>query len=314
MRNDEPETGSPEAVADVAAARLATDGPSERRPDAATAGPVEPTPEEPAAGLSPVAAFFDVDNTIIRGASSFHLAMGLYRRGFFRKRDIVNFFFQQARYLAFGESRQQIDEVRSRALHLMTGHSVAEVVAIGEEVYDQVLALRIFPGTQRLLDAHLSAGHQVWLVTATPVEIGDLIARRLGADGALGTVAEHDDGFYTGRLVGDMMHGQAKADAVLALAERLGLDLAASSAYGDSMNDVPLLSTVGNPCPINPDPRLRRHAKTVGWPVREFRGRRRAAKRGLKTASWAGVAWAGGLVARSAARSATRTLRRRFGA
>ena len=260
-------------------------------------------------GERPVAAFFDVDNTIIRGASSFYLARALWRRGFFRKRDIVNFAFQQARYTAFGETNQQIDEVRSRALFLMTGHSVAEVVAIGEEVYDQVLSQRIFPGTQKLLDAHLAAGHQVWLVTATPVEIGDLIARRLGATGALGTVAEHSNGFYTGRLVGDMMHGTAKANAVQVLATDLDLDLESSSAYGDSMNDVPLLSTVGNPCAINPDPRLRKHSKTIGWPIREFRGKRRAAKRGMKTASWAGLAWATGLVARSA----TRAVRGRLG-
>jgi HAD superfamily hydrolase (TIGR01490 family) len=265
--------------------------------------------EQGAAAARPVAAFFDVDNTIIRGASSFYLARALWRRGFFRKRDIVNFAFQQARYLAFGETNQQIDEVRSRALFLMTGHSVAEVVAIGEEVYDQVLSQRIFPGTQKLLDAHQAAGHQVWLVTATPVEIGDLIARRLGATGALGTVAEHSNGFYTGRLVGDMMHGTAKANAVQVLAADLDIDLEASSAYGDSMNDVPLLSTVGNPCAINPDPRLRKHSKTIGWPIREFRGKRRAAKRGMKTASWAGLAWAAGLVVRSA----TRAVRGRLG-
>ncbi|WP_425443200.1 HAD family hydrolase [Sanguibacter antarcticus] len=297
MRTDEsdPETG--ETAADAASQQLVT--------ETRTAPGASPAVD----GCSRrIAAFFDVDNTIIRGASSFHLARGLYARGFFRKRDLVNFFFQQARYMTFGESKQQINEVRSRALLLMTGHSVAEVVAIGEEVYDQVLALRIFPGTQKLLDAHLAAGHQVWLVTATPVEIGDLIARRLGADGALGTIAEHANGFYTGRLVGDMMHGQAKADAVLALAEEHDLDLAGSSAYGDSMNDVPLLSTVGNPCAINPDPRLRKHSKTVGWPVREFRGRRRTAQRGLTTASWAGLAWAAGLVARSA----TRSVRARF--
>ncbi len=217
---------------------------------------------------SPVAAFFDVDNTIIRGASAFHLGVGLYRRGFFRTADIVRFGFHQAHYLMFGENKQQIAEVRDRALSIMRGRSVAEVLTLAEDVYDEVLALRIFPGTQRLLDQHLRAGHQVWLVTATPTEIGDLIARRLGATGALGTIAEHTDGFYTGRLVGDMMHGQAKAEGVRTLAEKQGLDLSQSFAYGDSANDVPLLSEVGFPCAINPDTRLRRHAAVVGWPMR----------------------------------------------
>ena len=107
--------------------------------------------------------------SIIRGASAFHLARALWQRGFFRKRDIFNFAFQQARYQLVGETKAQIDEVRSRALFLMTGHSVAEVVAIGEEVYDQVLALRIFPGTQKLLDAHIKEAGDLlqssWLAT-----------------------------------------------------------------------------------------------------------------------------------------------------
>ncbi|WP_246125362.1 HAD family hydrolase [Cellulomonas xylanilytica] len=255
-------------------------------------------PDGPAVG-----AFFDVDNTIIRGASAFHLGVGLYRRGFFRRRDLVEFGFHQFRYLTFGENKQQIDEVRSRALSIMKGHSVAEVTAIAEDVYDEVLCLRIYPGTQRLLDEHIAAGHSVWLVTATPVEIGSLIARRLGVTGSLGTIAEHEDGFYTGRLVGDMLHGQAKADAVRAIAEQEGIDLATSYAYGDSTNDVAILSEVGFPCAINPDRRLRRYAAEVGWPVREFRNRRRNARRGTTVASLAGLAWAGGLVARSLLRS-----------
>ena len=256
------------------------------------------SPDGPGTG-----AFFDVDNTIIRGASSFHLAVGLFRRGFFRKRDLVRFALHQYRYLTFGENKHQIDEVRGRALEIMTGRSVAEVTAIAEDVYDEVLLLRIYPGTQRLLDEHIAAGHSVWLVTATPKEIGEIIARRLGATGAIGTIAEHKDGYYTGRLVGDMLHGRAKAEAVLRLAETNGIDLAQSYAYGDSTNDVPILSEVGHPCAINPDRRLRRHAAEVGWPVREFRTRRRNARRGTTVASLAGLVWASGLVTRSVLRS-----------
>ncbi|MCA5895079.1 HAD-IB family hydrolase [Isoptericola sp. NEAU-Y5] len=259
-----------------------------------------PSPAEPSPPTAGAAAFFDVDNTIIRGASSFHLARALYQRRFFGTADLVRFALIQAKYLIFGESRTQIESVRNRALSLIAGRSVAEITAVGEEVYDTVLELRIFPGTKRLLDAHVAAGDQVWLVTATPVEIGGLIARRLGATGCLGTIAEHSGGYYTGRLIGDLMHGESKGAAVRELAEREGLDLEASYAYGDSLNDLPMMRSVGNPCPINPDVRLRRHAKDVGWPIREFRGRRqRAARRGVRTASWAGAAWVAGLVLRA---------------
>ena len=73
------------------------------------------------------------------------------------------------------------------------------------------MAHRIWPGTRALAQMHLDQGQRVWLVTAAPIEIARIIARRLGLTGALGTVAEHVDGVYTGRLVGDMLHGPAKA-------------------------------------------------------------------------------------------------------
>jgi phosphoserine phosphatase len=132
---------------------------------------------------------------------------------------------------------------------------------------------------------HLDQGQRVWLVTAAPVEIASLIARRLGLTGALGTVAEHLDGVYTGRLVGDMLHGPAKAIAVQALAEREGLDLAACSAYSDSANDLPMLSLVGDPCAINPDPKLRSYARAHGWRIRDYRTGRKAARAGLVVGS-----------------------------
>ena len=116
-----------------------------------------------------------------------------------------------------------------------------------------------------------------------------MIARRLGLTGALGTVAETRDGVYTGRLVGEILHGEAKAEAVGALAEREGLDLSRCSAYSDSANDIPLLSMVGQPCAINPDGGLRAHARDNGWRVRDYRTGRKAAKIGLPTAAGLGA-------------------------
>jgi len=140
---------------------------------------------------------------------------------------------------------------------------------------------------------HLDRGQRVWLVTAAPVEIATIIARRLGLTGALGTVSEHEDGVYTGRLVGDMLHGPVKADAVRALAAREHLDLARCAAYSDSHNDLPMLSLVGEPCAINPDAALREHARRVGWRVRDYRTGRKAARWGLATAAAGGAATGG---------------------
>ena len=125
---------------------------------------------------------------------------------------------------------------------------------------------------------HLAAGQQVWLVSATPVQIGQALAETLGFTGALGTVAEEEDGKFTGRLVGDILHGPGKKHAVAALAALQQLDLKQCTAYSDSINDLPMLEMVGSPVAVNPDRALRRHAKAQGWAVRDYRSVRRAVR------------------------------------
>ncbi len=202
------------------------------------------------------AAFFDVDNTIMQGASIFHLARGLHRRRFFTTRDIVRSAWQQTRFRLVGvEDADHVESARVLALAFIKGHKVSELEALSEEIFDEAMAHRIWPGTRALAQQHLDRGQRVWLVTAAPVEIARIIARRLGLTGALGTVSEAVDGVYTGRLVGDLLHGAGKAEAVRALAEREGLDLRRCAAYSDSSNDLPLLRLVGHPSAVNPDRR-----------------------------------------------------------
>ena len=255
---------------------------------AASASEVEQallTPPDPTA-----AAFFDVDNTIMQGASIFHLMRGLYQRKFFSTRDLVKAAWGQAYFRLVGvEDPAAVTKARESALSFIAGHRVDEIELISEEIFDELMAPRIWPGTRALAQMHLDHGQRVWLVTAAPVEIATIIADRLGLTGALGTVAEHVDGVYTGRLVGDMLHGAAKADAVRAIAEREGLDLARCSAYSDSANDLPMLSLVGDPCAINPDRKLREHARREGWRVRDYRTGRKAARLSLVGAAGAGA-------------------------
>ena len=178
---------------------------------------------------------------------------------------------------------------------------MAELVELGEEIYDELMADRIWEGTRALAQMHLDAGQRVWLVTATPLELARIIARRLGLTGALGTVAESEDGVYTGRLVGELLHGPAKAHAVRALAAREGLDLRRCAAYSDSVNDVPMLSVVGTAVAVNPDSDLRQMARRRGWEIRDFRTGRKAARIGVPSVLGAGAV-AGAVVAGAAYR------------
>jgi HAD superfamily hydrolase (TIGR01490 family) len=250
------------------------------------------------------AAFFDVDNTVMQGASIFHLARGLHRRKFFTTREILGAAWKQMYFRVVGvEDPEHVAEARNSALAFIAGHTVSELEALGEEIFEEGMAHRIWPGTRALAQLHLDQGQRVWLVTAAPIEIAQIIARRLGLTGAMGTVSEHVDGVYTGRLVGDLLHGPAKAEAVRALAAREGLDLSRCSAYSDSANDLPMLSLVGDPCAINPDSTLRAHARANGWRIRDYRTGRKAARAGLA------VGAAGGAV--SGAVAAWAALRRR---
>jgi HAD superfamily hydrolase (TIGR01490 family) len=243
------------------------------------------------------AAFFDVDNTLMRGASIYHFARGLAARGMFGPRDLARLSWGQLAFRLRGtENSDHIDAAREAALAFVAGHRVADIVRLGEEIYDDRMADRIWEGARNLTQRHLAAGQRVWLVTATPVELANILARRLGLTGALGTVAESADGTYTGKLVGGLLHGEAKAMAVQALARREGLDLSRSSAYSDSVNDMPMLQLVGHPHVVNPDAELLAEARRRNWPVHDFRSGRRATMVALPIAAGAG-ALAGGLAA-----------------
>jgi HAD superfamily hydrolase (TIGR01490 family) len=227
---------------------------------------------------------------MMQGASIFHMARGLHRREFFTTKDILSAAWKQAYFRVVGvEDPEHVAKARASALSFIAGHTVEELQGLSEEIFEEAMAQRIWPGTRALAQLHLEEGQRVWLVTAAPIEIAQVIARRLGLTGALGTVAEHENGVYTGRLVGDMLHGPAKGEAIKALAAREGLDLDRCSAYSDSFNDLTMLSLVGHPVAINPDARLRAYAKQQGWRIRDYRTGRKAARLGLVTAATAGA-------------------------
>ena len=226
------------------------------------------------------AAFFDVDNTLIQGSSLVELAVGMTRKKFFRLSEITPFLWKQIKYKISGkENAGDVAAGRMKALEFIKGRPVADLVALGEEIVDDKMIEKTYAGTRALAQMHLDAGQQVWLVTATPVQLAHILADRLGLTGALGTVPEVEDGRFTGRLVGDILHGPGKAHAVGARAAMENLDLSRCTAYSDSSNDLPMLSMVGTAVAINPDAGLKKEAKARGWAVRDYRSMRQAVRR-----------------------------------
>lgn len=223
------------------------------------------------------AAFFDLDKTLIPGSSLFLLARGAYERDMFRVWDLLRFAWGQAVFRIAGERESNTEMSRTSTLEFVTGHKSDELVAWGRQIAEERILPRVYEDIVRVIEEHKQRGDLTFLVTAAPVELASTIAEALEMTGAIATVSEVDaNGYYTGRLVGAVMHGPEKAKAVAGVAAEHGIDLADCSAYSDSMNDLPLLESVGDPHAVNPEHELRRIARTRGWRVHELRTRRRA--------------------------------------
>ena len=223
------------------------------------------------------AAFFDLDKTLIPGSSLFLLARGLYKRDIFRVRDILRFGWGQMMFRLRGEATRGMDMSRESTLDFVVGRKQEELLAWGDEIAKEQIMPRVYEDIVRVINQHRKRGDLTFLITAAPIELANTISQALSMTGAVGTVSEVDeDGNYTGRLVGGVTHGPEKAKAAAEIAERHGVELANAAAYSDSINDLPLLESVGHPHAVNPERELRRLALNRGWPIHELRTRRRA--------------------------------------
>ena len=216
---------------------------------------------------TPILAFFDIDNTLMRGASIFHIGTAAWREGFIRLRDVLRFAWAQARFIAVGENSQHQLSVRERALALVAGRTEGELAQLAVDSYERSIHSRLIPETVALAREHRAKGHEVWLLSATPEAMASVMAERLGLTGAVGTRIRSVDGVFTGELDGHVMHGERKAEVAQRLAAQRGARLADCWAYSDSRNDIPLLALVGNRVVVNPDSALARHARAHAWPV-----------------------------------------------
>lgn len=222
------------------------------------------------------AAFFDLDRTLMSGSSAYYFGKAAYREGLRPLRHVVSDLANTLIFRAFGASDEKSESLRDSILESVEGIPAEEFQRMAPGVIEEILPL-IRPEAQALLDMHEAAGRDVWIVSASPIEIVGELARALGIEGGLGTVSEIVDGVYTGRLDGPFLYGEGKAIKIHELAGERGYDLAACYAYSDSGSDLPMMGIVGNPVAVNPDRALQSVAHRRGWPVVEFNvvGKRR---------------------------------------
>lgn len=217
-----------------------------------------------------IAAFFDVDRTLIAGFS----ALQFFRDGLSSSSvSPADFAAALGTALRFQLGQVGFSGFVTGTTGMLRGRSEADLEAIGERVFKERLATEIYPESRALVQAHRRKGHTLALVSAATRYQIEPLARELEIPHVLHTQLEVRDGRFTGEVVRPTCYGQGKAHAARALARKLRLSLPKSYFYTDSDEDLPLLDLVGRPRPTNPNRRLVEIASSRGWPVRRFNSR-----------------------------------------
>lgn len=216
------------------------------------------------------AAFFDLDKTILARSSGLALGRDFYREGLISKRLLMRGMAAQIVYLLVGADEDKMEKMRQKALELTKGWEKAKIERIVAEVMGEVLSPIIYKEALSLIGQHQSEGRKVYIVSSSPEEIVQPMARLLEVDGAIASRAKLD---AKGRYSGEMdfyCYGPHKVDGMKELAADEGIDLEDSYAYSDSITDLPMLEAVGNPIATNPDRELKKLAAERDWPVMVF--------------------------------------------
>lgn len=216
-----------------------------------------------------VAAFFDLDRTLIRGSANYPLAIAAFRAGLVPWRELFADTVNAVRFTRHGSTDHGSAELRERILRAVKGIRQSDIIHLGGVVTPK-LTRRLIPEAAGLLAEHHGRGEDRIVVSASPIELVAPFATAIGLEGAVATRGQLDaDGRYTGGLEGEFCYGAGKVIEIEKLAAERGYDLARSYAYSDSVSDLPMLERVGHPVAVNPDRELRELAAARGWPVVE---------------------------------------------
>jgi HAD superfamily hydrolase (TIGR01490 family) len=215
------------------------------------------------------AAFFDLDRTLMAGSSVFQFGRAAYKAGLISRRQLARDAVENVRFRLRGSTDEATDALRERIMGMLAGVRVRELERLAPDVLAGVLP-RVYPRMLEIAYAHQDAGRPIYVCTAASQEMADLVATVFVFDGAVGSRAEVIDGLYSGRAAGPFTYREGKAQAIRELAEREGIDLAASWGYSDSESDLPMLHAVGHPVAVNPDAELARIAREEGWDILRF--------------------------------------------
>ena len=210
-----------------------------------------------------VAAFFDVDNTLIPGQSiEIRFVRYLWKNGFLSKRVLID----SALYLLFNILEVSFRPLRERKIYL-TNKRPEGVEPLAKWFVRSEICPRLSLQGTAALTQHRQAGHQVALVSGTPEFLIKPLAHYLDVPNVLAARLETNEDGYTCRVLSPYPYGEGKRCLLQTFTDTHGVDLAQSYAYGDSPGDIQVLESVGHPLVVNPIRGMARIARQHRWPT-----------------------------------------------
>ncbi len=214
------------------------------------------------------AAIFDLDRTLLSGASGPIIGEALRHVGLLTSPAGALESVAFGVFNLIGETWPSMLVTRQGA-RAARGWSV-ELVRAAAERAAVPLAEAVLPYAQQVIAEHKAQGRTLVMATTTPEDLIRPLAGELGFDDVIATRYGRRSGYYDGTIDGEFVWGKGKARSVAEWAFHHGVDLDTSYAYSDSYYDIPLLSLVGHPRAVNPDPRMMALATLRRWPVVHF--------------------------------------------
>lgn len=211
--------------------------------------------------------FFDVDHTITRGSTGKHFAFKAVRAGYIHPGALLSIPLFYVKYRFGNIGNDDLDGNFSS----LRGVPKKELDELGEEVFRRYIVHDIYPGAESLIKSLQDNGTEVVIATSSLELIVRPLAHHLGIERVLAGTFEYKEGICTGRFAGRLFFGENKKQEALNFLSDRGTDPAECAFYSDSFHDLPLMKAVGRAVAVNPDLRLRRHARAAGWEIIRFR-------------------------------------------
>lgn len=146
----------------------------------------------------------------------------------------------------------QVAAITARAMagELDFNQSFTERLALLKGLDSSVLQdiadrLPITEGVEHLISTLRRLGYKTAILSGGFSYFAEHLQERLGMDYVYANELEIVDGKVTGRVVGEIVNGQKKAELLKQLASRENISLQQVIAVGDGANDLPMLSIAG---------------------------------------------------------------------